>query len=193
MERNRVSRVLVAFLLVTWPHFSDPPMENEVGEEPTAVCCVVSTQQKVAGIHSIFLTCTLLLRFLVDLFVFSLVVYLGVILFVLVIACFCNRQLLYYFNGRTYAFNAKWPLILLLLLAQAARLPFSRDQPLSLLEASNATRDYVAAVQRTFPDGIPPFHGSWFSVKRKCRSDWRNLAHPRVKRMLLVSCGSVER
>ena len=164
--------VFIALVLVTWPHFSDPPLRNVVGEDP----CVVTTPSMPVGPFSFFLFCSLLLRLFVYAFVIFSGVYLGVVLFVFCVVKFCIRRLLSDFYVRTWTFQTKRTILLLLLLGQTAH----------IMEFSPR----ASSVFRRQP--TPTLFRYFASITRPSQSMLRNLEYSNVRRMLLVSCGSVE-
>ena len=109
--------VIVALLLVTLPHFSDPPSGSEggVGDDPR----VVSTYCNVTMALSLFLDCSLPLR----LFVTPIVNFLGTLISVVLFVCVasaCNWQLLHD-HGRTRTRTSTGTLFILLLLGDASQ------------------------------------------------------------------------
>ena len=131
----------------------------------------------------------LLLRFFVITFVLFLAVSLGVFLFVRCIAYSCQGQLLFYLYGRTWTFKTKRVFLLILLLAKEAQLPFNvkvNDDPVLVRAPPTKFRDSeISLLQRIL------FARLWFIAD--LISDIQNAEYARVRRMLLVTCGNVER
>ena len=170
MRKYRL-QVLVALMLVTWAHFSDPPSGNAIRNDPR----VVSTQQQPARPFSFFLMLMLVLRLFVMAFVISLAIVLGVILFVFCIANSCKWQLFVKLYGRTWTFNVKRSFLLLLLLSHSARIPFrsTRASPPNRNGfTASGFRDFAAVVHYKFlTDDV----------------------HAQIRKWLLAQCGDVEK
>ena len=183
MRKHRVFLILVSGLLVTWPHFSDPPMGSEDRDDPR----VGSTQQSLTRIFHFFHMLMLTLRLFAALFVLSQAFFLGVVLFVSCVANSCKWQVLHIYGQTWKAKMKRTMLLLLLLLGNAARFPkkyYRASYHGSSCECEQRTNS-VGNVN------ISQFRGEW-RIEQICRSDIQNLEHSRVKRMLLVSSGSVE-
>ena len=190
MASNRVTFVFFALLLGTWPHFQDPPSGNAARDDPR----VGSAPQRVSPLSLFFLPLVL--------FVHSIVIFLtvaiGVLSFVFVATFGGVWRVLYDFYGRTWDFHSKLALLLLLLLGNAARMPFQAQrmstEPTSFDAKTSMPpgfREIVAAVQVIFFEGIPCFVDGW-RVERIRRRAIRNHHHSLTKQMLLVMSG-VER
>ena len=175
MAKHRVW-IFVGLLLGTWAHFSDPPMSNEPGEDPH-----VKLPVKILSLSLLLL---LLFKLFVYSFVISLAVFLGVFLFVLVVAYYCKRQLLFRLYRRTWTFKVKIAVILLLIAALASRFPFKPR----LIDPATSWRKVSS---HDFKEFFVVAH--FMDIGRRKRWHFRNHAHSNIRRMLLVSCGSVER
>ena len=132
---------------------------------------------------------SLLLMLLVRFFVITFVLSLGVFLFFCCIAYSCIGQLLFYLYGRTWTLKTKGVFLLILLLAKEAQAPFNvkvTEDPSYVRAPPTKFRDSdISLLQRIL------FARLGFIADPI--SDIRNAEYARVRRMLLVTCGSVER
>ena len=131
----------------------------------------------------------MLLRFFVITFVLFVAVSLGGFLFVCCIAYSCIGQLLFYLYGLTWTLKTKRVFLLIFLLAKEAQVPFN----------VKVTEDpsYVRAPPTKFRDSeislLQRILFARLGFIADLISDIRNAEYARVRRMLLVTCGSVER
>ena len=169
MIRYRVGArwATTCLLLVTWPHFSDPPSGFEVKEDPRVGSAL---QEMLTVAFSFFLDCFLPLF----LFVQSFLSFIGIWLSVAFLSCFasaCKWQLLHD-DGQT---RTKWKLLLILLIAEASR---PTPRPVHFGGSMPTPVFFERPVPESGEFTLTTSYG-----------DERNMEHAGVRRMLLLMAG----
>ena len=192
MQKHRVLWVLGALLLGIWPHLGDPPLQMGARDEPP----VVSTSKSLAASFPNVYLFMLILRLFFTFFVVFFSVFIGIVLFIFFLDNSCGWNHFLCCFRRTWTFELRRDILLLLLLGHAARIPCktyraSPQRPLGCTATSVEFRDFVSVVPLTSTRKILYFRdGS--KINRIRRADIKNHELSRVKRMLLLTSGSVE-
>ena len=174
-----------ALLVVTWPHFRDPPTGSEARDEPC-----VSTQQRAPFASPLFLF-FVLVRFFVLPFVFFLAVSVSVHLFIFVASVahlWPTLNRCYYYTRR---YHTKVAMFLLLLMGTAVRLPFFannlEETPPFIAFHKTSMKEFkeFAALAHFLSVGIPKFTPTHWTSRWMIRSYER----ARIQQMLLIMSG----